>query len=169
MPKVGTMGPSTQWVDFSRSPTCACTTLLTYGNAEHDSGPAPCRTGARDECGHPRRAESPLVMNVFRPRGQSRDFHANVFPVGEKPGGPGHIINGQIGLDRNKDWFIQFYSITSTNNNCNDTALNLERDLLIALEEVEYIDRKDHNNVRLLDKDKKEVLSLKRSELETKE
>lgn len=78
-------------------------------------------------------------------------------------------LNGTIGLDRNKDWFIQFYSITSTNNNCNDTALNLERDLLIALEEVEYIDRKDHNNVRLLDKDKKEVLSLKRSELETKE
>lgn len=59
------MGPSTQWVDFSRSPTCACTTLLTYGNAEHDSGPAPCKTAARDECGHPRCAESSLVMNAF--------------------------------------------------------------------------------------------------------
>ena len=74
MPKVGTMGPSTQWVDFSRSPTCACTTLLTYGNAEHDSGPAPCKTGARDECGHPRCAESPLVMNVFWPSRGSRRY-----------------------------------------------------------------------------------------------
>lgn len=77
-----------------------------------------------------------------------------------------NIINGTIGLDRNKDWFIQFYSITSTNNHCNGFDLNIERDLLIALEEVEYIDRKNYNEVVLCDKDKTEVLSLKRIELE---
>lgn len=75
-----------------------------------------------------------------------------------------NLINGTIGLDRNKDWFIQFYSITSTKNDCDGSSLNTERDLMIALEEVEYIDRKSYDKIVLCDKDKKEVLSLERTE-----
>lgn len=80
-----------------------------------------------------------------------------------------NIINGQIGLDRNKDWFIQFFNITSTNNNCGGETMNIERNLLIALEEVEYINRKNRNEAILCDKDKKEVLSLVRKKFDTGE
>lgn len=76
-----------------------------------------------------------------------------------------NIINGTIGLDRNKDWFIQFQSIASTKRACDGETMSLERNLLIALEEVEYIQRLSFNEIKLQDKNRNEVLTLKRIEI----
>lgn len=73
-----------------------------------------------------------------------------------------NIINGSIGLDRNKDWFVQFQSIISSRMLCDEKAMALERDILVALEEVEIIKRVSDNAIKLLDKNEKEILSLKR-------
>lgn len=73
-----------------------------------------------------------------------------------------NFINGDIGIDRNKDWFVQFQSISSTRKMCDDKAMKVERELLIALEEVEFIKKKSNDIYALLDKNRKEVLVLKR-------
>lgn len=74
-----------------------------------------------------------------------------------------NIFNGKVGLDRKKDWFVQFHSITSTRARCNEVEEATERDLLVALEEVETIKREnDKNTVILLDKHGREVLTLNR-------
>lgn len=76
-----------------------------------------------------------------------------------------NIINGSIGLDRNKDWFIQFQDIISTRVMCDEKTMATERDLQVALEEVEVIKKTNGNTVKLLDKNNEEVLLLKRVEL----
>ena len=73
-----------------------------------------------------------------------------------------NIINGAIGIDRKKDWFIQFQSIISTRMLCDEQTMAIERDLLIALEEVETISREDRDNATLLDKNGNAVLVLQR-------
>lgn len=74
-----------------------------------------------------------------------------------------NIFNGDIGLDRNKDWFIQFQNITVSRMKCEEEKMAIERDLLVALEEVEIIKRENNGKViRLLDKNKEEILLLKR-------
>lgn len=73
-----------------------------------------------------------------------------------------NFINGDIGIDRNKNWFIQFQSISSTRKLCSDEAMKVERELLIALEEVEFINKKSSDRVALIDKNRKEVLVLKK-------
>lgn len=78
-----------------------------------------------------------------------------------------NIINGEIGLNRSKDGFIQFQNIITTMKMCDDAAMNTERDLLVALEEVEYIRRNNADSFCLLDKDNKEVICLKRVKLES--
>ncbi len=76
-----------------------------------------------------------------------------------------NIINGAIGLDRNKDWFVQFLDISSTRRACDKKTTAIERDLLVALEEVEIINRQNDKTTELLDKDKNVVLTLKRTQL----
>lgn len=76
-----------------------------------------------------------------------------------------NIINGNIGLDRNKDWFVQFQRIVSTKRNCEEKFMDIERDLLVALEEVEYIDRTNYENIILRDKNRNNIISLKRIEI----
>lgn len=78
-----------------------------------------------------------------------------------------NIINGEIGLNRSKDWFIQFQNIATTMKMCDNDAMNTERNLLVALEEVEYIKRNNADSFCLLDKDNKEVICLKRVKLES--
>lgn len=80
-----------------------------------------------------------------------------------------NIINGDIGLDRNKDWFIQFQGITASNKACGDVDMSLRRELLIALEEVEYIDKKSDSVYSLLNKNKKEVILLNRENIKLPE
>ena len=80
-----------------------------------------------------------------------------------------NIINGDIGLDRNKDWFIQFQGITASNKSCGDVDMSLRRELLIALEEVEYIDKQSDSVYSLLDKNKKEVILLNRENIKLPE
>jgi heat shock protein HslJ len=45
---------------------------------------------------------------------------------------------------------------------CDDKAMKVERELLIALEEVEFIKKKSNDIYALLDKNRKEVLVLKK-------
>ena len=73
-----------------------------------------------------------------------------------------NFINGDIGIDRNKDRFVQFQSISSTRKMCDDKTMKVERELLIALEEVEFIKKKSNDIYALLDKNRKEVLVLKK-------
>lgn len=73
-----------------------------------------------------------------------------------------NFINGDIGIDRNKDWFVQFQSISSTRKLCSNEAMKVERELLIALEEVEFINKKSSDIIALIDKNRKEVLVLKK-------
>lgn len=76
-----------------------------------------------------------------------------------------NIFNGDIGLDRNKDWFIQFQNITVSRMKCEEEKMAIERDLLVALEEVEIIKRESNGKIiRLLDKNKNEILLLKRDD-----
>ena len=77
-----------------------------------------------------------------------------------------NILNGSIGLDRNKDWFIQFQNIATTRKMCSEERMDIERNLLVALEEVELIQRINHNEIKLADKNGKEVLFLDRTEVE---
>ncbi len=77
-----------------------------------------------------------------------------------------NIINGEIGLDRNKNWFIEFQNIASTAKMCDEESMHLEMNLIIALEEVELIKRINTENMILLDNDKNEVLKLQRVKLE---
>lgn len=76
-----------------------------------------------------------------------------------------NIINGSIGLDRNKDWFIQFQGIASTRKLCDEKTMKAEHNLLVALEEVEFIKRINNNEMKLTDKNGNEVLFLKRIDL----
>ncbi len=71
-----------------------------------------------------------------------------------------NIINGTLGVDRNKDWFIQFYSIVSTKKMCDEKSMKIERNLLVALEKVEFIHRISNKEMKLTDKDGNEVLHL---------
>ena len=74
-----------------------------------------------------------------------------------------NIFNGDIGLDRNKDWFIQFQGIIVSRMKCEESKMATERDLMVALEEAEIIKRENGGKtIHLLDKNKKEVLLLKR-------
>lgn len=73
-----------------------------------------------------------------------------------------NLIDGTIGIDRNKDWFIQFQGIKSTNKQGSEKEMHNERNLLVALEEVEYINRINNHEIKLTDKDGNEVLMLKR-------
>ena len=74
-----------------------------------------------------------------------------------------NIFNGDIGLDRNKDWFIQFQNIIVSRMKCEDSKMAVERDFMVALEETEIIKRENGGKtIRLKDKKKKEVLLLKR-------
>ena len=74
-----------------------------------------------------------------------------------------NIFNGDIGLDRNKDWFIQFQNIIVSRMKCEDSKMAVERDFMVALEETEIIKRENGGKtIRLLDRNKKEVLLLKR-------
>ncbi len=74
-----------------------------------------------------------------------------------------NIFNGDIGLDRNKDWFIQFQNIIVSRMKCDESKMAVERNLLVALEDVEIIKRENGGKtMRLLDKNKKEVLLLNR-------
>lgn len=73
-----------------------------------------------------------------------------------------NIINGIIGLDRKKDWFIQFHSLMATRMMCDPKTMAIERDLMVALEEVEIIKMIDGNTCSLLDKNRNEVLALKK-------
>ena len=74
-----------------------------------------------------------------------------------------NIFNGDIGLDRNKDWFIQFQNIIVSRMKCEDSKMAVERDFMVALEEAEIIKRENGGKtIRLLDRNKKEVLLLKR-------
>lgn len=74
-----------------------------------------------------------------------------------------NIFNGDIGLDRNKDWFIQFQGIIVSRMKCEESKMAIERDLMVALEEAEIIKRENGGKtIHLLDKNKKEVLLLKR-------
>lgn len=77
-----------------------------------------------------------------------------------------NILNGSIGLDRNKDWFIQFQSIITSRMACDEKTMAVERDLLVALEEVEIIKRENDDTIKLLDKNNKEVLTLKKLDYE---
>ncbi len=79
-----------------------------------------------------------------------------------------NIINGAIGLDRNKDWFVQFQGIASTRSVCDKEMMDMQRDLLVSLEEVEQIVRINFDKIRLNDKDKNEVLMLERTNISTK-
>ncbi len=74
-----------------------------------------------------------------------------------------NIFNGDIGLDRNKDWFIQFQNIIVSRMKCEEEKMAVERNLLVALEDVEIIKRENGGKtIHLLDKNKKEVLLLRR-------
>ena len=74
-----------------------------------------------------------------------------------------NIFNGDIGLDRNKDWFIQFQNIIVSRMKCEDSKMAVERDFMVAWEETEIIKRENGGKtIRLLDRNKKEVLLLKR-------
>ena len=74
-----------------------------------------------------------------------------------------NIFNGEIGLDRNKDWFIQFQNINVSRMKCDEAKMSIERDLLVALEEVEIIKRENGGkSILLLDKNKNELLQLER-------
>lgn len=76
-----------------------------------------------------------------------------------------NIFNGDIGLDRNKDWFIQFQNIIMSRMRCDESKMAVERDLMVALEEVEIIKRENNGKtIRLLDKNKTEILLLKKVE-----
>lgn len=79
-----------------------------------------------------------------------------------------NIINGTIGLDRNKDWFVQFQDINSTRKACDGKMMAVERDLLVSLEEVEIIKKENDKTTRLLDKNGDMVLTLTRIELKEK-
>lgn len=72
-----------------------------------------------------------------------------------------NIFNGEVGLDRNKDWFIQFQNIIVSRLSCPTDVEAIERELLIALEEAEYI-AKIGKTIMLQDKSKIDILELKR-------
>lgn len=74
-----------------------------------------------------------------------------------------NVFNGDVGLNRNKDWFIQFQNITVSKLACSTDLLAIERELLIALEEVEYI-AKGSKSITLQDKSKIGILELKKVE-----
>ena len=73
-----------------------------------------------------------------------------------------NIINGKILLDPKKDNSIQFERIISTRKACSD--MQTETALLVALEEVEYYKKDNHNKIEMFDNKGHKVLVLKRTE-----
>ena len=76
------------------------------------------------------------------------------------------VMTGMWRIDKingNKDWFIQFQNIIVSRMKCEDSKMAVERDFMVALEETEIIKRENGGKtIRLLDRNKKEVLLLKR-------
>lgn len=74
-----------------------------------------------------------------------------------------NIINGTLFIDPYKEWGIEFQELLSTRKMCPD--IHIETALLIALEETMFCKKTGNDEIALLDKDKKQIATLKRLNL----
>lgn len=74
-----------------------------------------------------------------------------------------NIINGTLHIDPYKDWGVEFQELISTRKMCPD--IHLETALLVALEETMYCKKLGSGEIALLDRDKKQIATLKRLNL----
>lgn len=72
-----------------------------------------------------------------------------------------NILNGALWIDPDKTNSIQFQQIATTRMMCDEASMDIERSLLVALEEVESAKKKS-NKVFMYDKDGHEVIELEK-------
>ncbi|MCM1021126.1 MAG: META domain-containing protein [Muribaculum sp.] len=99
----------------------------------------------------PDNEESKMVIDI-----QEKSIHGNTGC---------NLLNGDLLIDPDKSYSIQFQNIATTRKMCTPEAMKREMAFLVALEKVEYARKGKNNTIVMTDKENKPVLILKRLEL----